>query len=272
MRKLIPALVIVAGYVFSAVLYFRLPPLVSPQWDALIPWVAAGDAEAIPRAVAAFGLPTLALAVWLLLRALASGTGERLGRRVFPAWLLSARTGAAAVERFEPTFETIVTAVVAFVLLFHATALGTALGWPAWTRHAFGALVGVGIIVIGNVMPRTRPNWIAGLRTRHTMSDPDLWRRTHRLFGGLLMATGLIAVMISIVSAPYAILAGLAGMVLSALIASVGARRGRGAHGGGETPPLTVLLALLLAATASAAQAPVPASSGSSERQSLGST
>jgi hypothetical protein len=266
MRKTIPALLIVAGYVFSTVAYVRLPAAVSLRWDALIPWVAFGNAEAIPRAFAAFGLPTLAFLIWLLLLGVASSAGERLGRRVFPGWLVSPRTGAAAVERFEPTFDTIVSVILACLLSFHAVTLGMVLGWPTWTLHAFGALVGVSLMVVGNVMPRTRPNWVAGLRTRRTLSDPELWRRTHRLFGGLLMATGVIVVAASILSAPYALLIGVVGMLVSALVASVIAPRSRAGRRVGEPPTLALLLVLVLSgATALVAQTPAPRPGGDSD-------
>lgn len=226
MRKWIPAFLIVSSYAFGAFAYSRLPDMVSPRWDALMPWVRSGGADAIPRALAAFGIPTLALAMWLLLRGAASQAAERLGRRVFPTWLVSERTGAGAVERFGPTFDIIVAVVVSGVLLFHAVTLGTVLDWPDWTRQAFTALAGLGIMVLGNIMPRTRPNWIAGLRTKRTLSDPDVWRNTHRWFGGLLMLTGIAVIVTSLLSAPYAILTGLIGGLVSAIAATAVARKG----------------------------------------------
>jgi hypothetical protein len=221
MRKLTPAILIAASVVFSASVLSRLPARVLPRFDALLPWLPVSEADAMPRAVAAFMMPALAALIWLLMSVLASPAGERLGRRVFPSWLVSERTGAAAVERFGPTFDVIITSVIAFVLLLHTVLLGTVLGWPAWTLQAFSALVGVGIMVVGNIMPRTRPNWIAGLRTRRTLSDPDVWRRTHRWFGALMMVTGVAVVIASIVAAHWAFIVGLAGVLVSAAVAAV---------------------------------------------------
>lgn len=247
MRKWIPAFLIVASYAFSVLVYAQLPQQVAPQWDALWPWVLGDAGDAMPRAAAAFGIPTLALAIWLLLRVVASPTGEHLGRRIFPAWLVSARTGASAVARFGPTFDLIVTVVVGFVLLFHAVMLGTVLNWPGWTLRVFTALVGLGIMVLGNVMPRTRPNWIAGLRTKRTLSDPDIWRRTHRYFGGLLIVTGIAVVTASWLAAPYAIPTAILGVLVSAVTATAIARSG-GAPGAAGRPP-AALVALIVAGT-----------------------
>ncbi len=221
MRKWTPAVLIAAGYAFSAAVFGRLPELVVPHWDALFPFAAIAESDAMPRTVAAFGLPTMALVVWLLFAALASPAGERLGRRIFPSWFLSQRTGAAAIDRFEPSFAVIVTSVVAFVILFHVVILGTVLGWPAWTLQVFTAILGLGVTILGNVVPRIRPNWIAGLRTRRTLNDPDLWRRTHRWFGGLLMVTGVAMVAMSLVSPAHAVITGIAGFLISAITAAV---------------------------------------------------
>ena len=128
MRKWIPAFLVLCSYLFAAASYVRLPEEVTLRWDLLIAWGESANVEPLPRAVAAFGFPTVAMAVWLLLTGVASSTGERLGRRIFPAWLVSPKTGAEAVKRFAPTFELIVTAVVALVLLLHAVMLGTAAG------------------------------------------------------------------------------------------------------------------------------------------------
>lgn len=228
MRRWIPALLIGLAYALSAMAYSVLPEQVSVRWDALIPRVSPSTTETVPRTFAAFFVPTVALGIWLLLRALASSAGERLGHRVLPGWFVSERTGSSAVERMEPTFAVIVAVVVTFVLLFHAVTLGTALSWPSWTLRAFTALVGLGIMVIGNIMPRTRPNWIAGLRTRRALSEPDLWRRTHRYFGACLMVTGIAVIAVSALDAPWALLTGLAGTLLSAITATIFGQRTNG--------------------------------------------
>ena len=228
MRKGIPLLLIAAGYAFSAVAYFDLAPQVTPRFDYLVPWLDPGGIEAMPRAFAAFGVPTLALLLWLLLLAGATPAAERAGKRIFPGWLVSERTGAAGVERFDPTFHVILAIIVAALLGFHAVMLGTVLGWPQWTLRVFAALVGAAIMATGNIMPRTRPNWIAGLRTRRTLSDPDAWRRTHRYFGALLLVTGIAVIAASLFSAPYALLVAAVGSLFSAITASIlGGRTGR---------------------------------------------
>lgn len=226
MRRWIPAVLIAANYLFAGITYHHLPAQVHLQWGELVPWIPSADAEAMPRLFAAFMMPTIALCVWLLFVVGASPMGERFGRRLFPRWLLSDQTGAAAIERFEPTFQVIVSAVVGFLVLLDVVTTGTALGWPVWTVRTFTVIIGLGMISLGNIMPRTRPNWIAGVRTRRTLSDAGLWRRTHRYFGALLMVSGLAVIAVSVVAGRYALVTAAFGMVVSAATAAIVAQWG----------------------------------------------
>ena len=55
-------------------------------------------------------------------------------------------------------------------------------------------LVGVALleIALGNAMPKSQPNYVAGIRIPTTLADPANWQATHRL-GGVLMIVGGIA-------------------------------------------------------------------------------
>ena len=108
--------------------------------------------------------------------------------------------------------------VIAFVLVFHLTVVALAAGAPPWIARGFLLLLGLGIAVVGNVMPRTRPNPIMGLRTRATLNNPVLWARVHRLFGGLLLASGVLVMLLALVAVQYALLGFLAALVLSCVI------------------------------------------------------
>lgn len=227
MRSRIPLLLILGDFAAGAIAFGRLPDPVTMRWGDFLFGFGERSAEPWPRAFVAFGLPLVALVVWLLLRGLASPAGERVGRRILPSWLLSDRTGTAAVARFGPTYDTIVLGAVSLFLLLHAAILAAALGAPSWTARAATIVLGLGLMAVGNIMPRTRPNWVAGLRSRRTLTDPDVWRRTHRWFGAMLMLTGLAVVAASFVAASAALAVAVAGAIVSAIVATV-------ASGGGS--------------------------------------
>jgi hypothetical protein len=225
MRSLRAAILIALHFCFAVWAYRRLPELASPDWSLWLPGAPADGTEALRRGLVAFAPPIASLGLWLLLAALASTVGERAGRRFLPGWLVSERTGTAAIERFSPTFAAMVLAIAACAFFLHVGAVATILEWPVWVLRGSLAAIGLAMMVLGNIVPRTRPNWIAGLRTKSAMRDPDLWRTTHRRFGALLMLTGLAVVVTAMLATPFALPVGVAGALASAIAASVSAGR-----------------------------------------------
>lgn len=211
MRKWLPALPILIGVVVSATLYGKLPAEIRPDWTNILPFVA--DGEAMPRAVAVWMLPTIAILLWIALSWGARIRGKAGGT------FLSDKTDASAIARFEPTFDIVITAVVGLVILMHLAIIGTAAGWPAWTANALGVALGAGMAATGNLMPRLRPNWIVGIRTRATLSDPELWLRTHRYFGILLIVAGLIVAIVALFASKWVFLVAIIDILLAALLA-----------------------------------------------------
>lgn len=219
MRKWLPALPILVGVAVSASLYGKLPAEVRPDWSNIFPFVNGG--EAMPRAFAVWLLPAIAILLWL---ALSWGAGIR-GKA--GGLFLSDKTDASAIARFEPTFDIVITAVVGLVILIHLAILGTAAGWAPWAAKAIGVALGAGMAATGNLMPRLRPNWIVGIRTRATLSDPSLWLRTHRYFGSLLMIAGLLVAIVAVFASQWAFFVAIVGILLAAVLAHLFARPGR---------------------------------------------
>lgn len=54
------------------------------------------------------------------------------------------------------------------------------------------ALIAVLFILIGNMMGKVKPNYFFGLKNPWTLSDPDVWVRTHRLCGILWFVMGVV--------------------------------------------------------------------------------
>lgn len=61
------------------------------------------------------------------------------------------------------------------------------------------ALLGVMYLWIGNVIGQIRPNYFVGIRTPWTIENEEVWRRTHRLAGPLMMIGGLVLVAMAFV-------------------------------------------------------------------------
>lgn len=255
MRRWTAAIPVVASFVLSAGVFAKLPASARPDLSPLLPF-ALPPGEPMPRLVVAFLVPIVGLAVWLLLTTLSK---VRKGGPPLPSWWLNEETGASSIRRFEPTYGTISFGITALLALMHIGLLAGVLDWPDWTYQVLTATVGLGMIAIGNVMPRTKPNWIAGLRTKRTLGDPVVWLRTHRLLGALMIVAGTIVVIASIIAPRYALIFALGLLIVSFPIAQfAGARTGGIASGTASA----ALFCLFCAASADAADSQVVVTTG----------
>ena len=216
MRKWLPGVLIAITFVLSVVMLPRLPEAVTLDLGLLLPFDVEG--ESAPRAWFAFSIPLVALVLWLLFLFLRSRPGLAVQRRAFSQWAPPGALEPQAIARFRPTYDVVVALVIAFVLAFHLTFVALAVGAPPSTVRVFLLIIGLGLAVVGNIMPRTRPNAIMGIRTRATLNDPILWACTHRLFGGLLLASGVLVMLLALVAVRYALVGLLTALVLSLLI------------------------------------------------------
>ena len=64
------------------------------------------------------------------------------------------------------------------------------------------AAVGILFCVLGNYMPKFKPNYFVGIRTPWTLASENVWRRTHRLSGLLWFFGGLLYFVISLLIKP----------------------------------------------------------------------
>lgn len=209
MRKWMPAVPIAAGYAISFSVWSRLPDTVVPDWRVILP-VAGFASEPMPRAAAVFLLPTVALALWIAMAA-----GARIEGRLL----------RDAIRRFAPTYTTIVMCVVTLVLVLHALILSTVAGWPMLVPQLLGGVLGLGLLAAGNVMPRLKPNRVAGIRTAATVRDERLWLKTHRLYGIVLMAHGIIVLCLALAAPRFAFMATVLSLATAAVITQLVTRR-----------------------------------------------
>lgn len=170
MRKLFAPLLTLAAVVFSLAVWSRLPERMPVHWGL------HGDVNGYgSRAQGAFLLPGVMLALWLLLRFLP---------RIDPR--------RANYAKFADTYDLLVNSLVALFAVMHVALIGAALGWPVSMERVAPALIGLQFIILGNALPRARPNWWFGIRTPWTLSNDRVWTRTHRVGGYLLAGAGVV--------------------------------------------------------------------------------
>ena len=173
MRKWIPLLIISAAFIASAIAYPRLPETIPTHWNM------DGQPDGwSSRAFGALITPVILLFVWGFVR-------------VLPA--IDPR--GANYAKFGGAFEAIFDSLMLFLLGMHIVLLRAGLGYPVQIQRIAPFGIGVLLIVIGNLLPRCRPNWFVGIRTPWTLSSDRVWEKTHRIGGRLFVAAGfLIAV------------------------------------------------------------------------------
>jgi uncharacterized membrane protein len=191
---------IVAMLIFGAVVYSRLPDQVPTHWNIY------GQVDAkMDRLQAVLLLPALTAGLWLLMLGLP---------RIDPL--------RASYAAFAGTYQLFVNALVLFMAALYVVSLGAALGWNINVPQMIGIGVGLLFMLLGNEMGRLKPNWFAGIRTPWTLSDPEIWRRTHRFGGRVFFAAGLLIAVANLLlpatTSGFVILTG----ALGAAILSVG--------------------------------------------------
>lgn len=191
MRKWIGLVALLAAGVFSAVVYPDLPERMPTHWNF------AGEADGwSSRFRGAVMLPLVGLAIWILLQVLP---------RIDPL--------RVNFEKFRSTYDTAINAILLFIAATHVFVIGVALGWPLDVTRGLPIGIGVVCILVGNVLPRARRNWMFGVRTPWTLTNERVWERTHRLAGYLFVLLGvalLVAAALPVVLPTEAVMASVA--------------------------------------------------------------
>lgn len=201
MRKWYPAALIAAAVAFSVAVYSRLPDRMAVHWNV------HGEPDRWGgRLEGAFVLPAAALVIWLLMLGLPKIDPRKEN-----------------YEKFRPTYDLVIAAVVTGMTALHVVVVGAALGWPVSIARVVPIVIGGLFIVLGNVLPRARSNWWFGIRTPWTLSNERVWERTHRVGGYLMIATGMALIAAAFLPARFVgpvILAAAAVMALGTLVYS----------------------------------------------------
>ncbi len=170
MRKWIPFVLIVAAWAISLVAFDQLPDRIPTHWNL------RGEVDDWSgRTFGAFGLPALMIVIWGLLY-----------------WVPSIDPRRENYSKFRSTYDIVVVAIIALMLFVHATVIGTSLGYDIPVSIVIPLLVGGLLVLIGNLLPRARPNWFFGIRTPWTLSNDRVWERTHRIGGRVMVLAGLL--------------------------------------------------------------------------------
>lgn len=176
---LFSGVVVVAMLAMAAYAWMALPP----GAEVPIHWGADGTVDG-------YASKTVGL---LLLPLTAAGVAALL------AFIPRFEPRRANLERSGKAYGAIWVAVLLLLAGVQAIVVATALGASVDMSRLM--LFGVGglYLVIGNYLPKVRPNYMMGIRTPWTLTSDVAWTKTHRVGGRLFVLEGLIFILLGIV-------------------------------------------------------------------------
>jgi len=168
-----PLRLVLLGVLLAAVVVgFVLLPA-----DATLPihWNAAGEADGFaPRNVALLWPLAVTALIWALF--------VLIGRFARPEKVRGGTHLSGAV----------LTGLTALFALIAIVTVLIGLGRDVEMVRAIGFALSLLLLVMGNALPKSQPNSVAGLRIPTTMRDPANWQATHRFTGWLCIGGGLL--------------------------------------------------------------------------------
>jgi uncharacterized membrane protein len=196
MRRWLPASIIAGAWVFSIAVFSRLPERVPVHWN-----IAGEPNRYGNRIEGAFLLPVLMLAMYSIMQ-----------------WYPSRDPRAANIAKFRGAYDTVVAATIAFLCGVHVLALGQALGWRVDITTVALAGTGAMLVIVGNLLPLARSNFIFGIRTPWTLSSEHVWTRAHRVGGYAAVVAGLVTIASAFLGRPVGVVIALVSVFTAGLI------------------------------------------------------
>jgi len=100
----------------------------------------------------------------------------------------------ANIEQFRGYYEGFIVLVTIFFLYEHVLTILWSLGVAFDLNQALTPAMGLLFFAAGVMMEHAKRNWFIGIRTPWTLSNDEVWEKTHRLGGKLFRLAGLLAI------------------------------------------------------------------------------
>ncbi|MED3989058.1 SdpI family protein [Priestia aryabhattai] len=93
---------------------------------------------------------------------------------------------------FSKTYNILLNAVLLLFFFVNMSTILQGLGYNVPMSYIAPIMAGLVFIVIGNYLQRVRSNYFMGIRTPWTLSNENVWKKTHRLSGKIFFIGGLL--------------------------------------------------------------------------------
>ncbi|MCX8003270.1 MAG: SdpI family protein [Anoxybacillus mongoliensis] len=95
-------------------------------------------------------------------------------------------------EKFEKVYRIFLHVLVIFFVSLHVVTLAYNIGISVQVDIVVPLGVGLLFIVLGNYMPKIKPNYFFGIRTPWTLDNEVVWQKTHRVGGKVFVIMGVL--------------------------------------------------------------------------------
>jgi uncharacterized membrane protein len=96
--------------------------------------------------------------------------------------------------------------------------VSVALRWGLRVEHLMVGAVGAMFVLIGNQLGKSRSMYLVGIRTPWTLASEEVWIRTHRLGGKLMVLGGLLMIVAAFLPLPSGLLAAVCGTAVAVMV------------------------------------------------------
>jgi uncharacterized membrane protein len=107
-------------------------------------------------------------------------------------------------------------AIVAFLAVLGIFIVAVLAGW-VYTNRQFAVILGAAWIFVGIQMPKSRPNWLFGVRVRWTLEDPVVWQEVHHVAGRVFVGLGALTLLVALVDGSAALAVVITGTLVATL-------------------------------------------------------
>lgn len=105
--------------------------------------------------------------------------------------------------KFDSAYHTFKLLMVVFLSIIYFVSVYINLGYDLPMSDIMTWLVGILFICIGFLIKNVEQNWFMGIRTPWTLSNPEVWKKTHALAQKVFIAGGIVFLFIPYVSATF---------------------------------------------------------------------
>ena len=176
--------------------------------NKMILWVAVINLLFFVLAIALYGSMPAEMASHWNARGIADGTMSRFwGMFLVPFMSLGLSALLLAIPRIDPLKANIqkfqgyyygfIIAFLVYFLYIYLLTLAWNLGWTFNFSTAIIPSIGFLMFFIGLMLGKAKRNFFIGIRTPWTLSNDEVWDRTHRLGGTLFKISGVIVILLA---------------------------------------------------------------------------